>query len=357
MRSSHTVDRVDTAFDDDRLVADAGLLVPATLALHLGLKGLVDRFLDLGRAAGRANVGDKLLTLIMSALAGGDSIDDADALSAGSRSRSLRTTSPAGRRGSVWGPGSSPPRPSAGGCSGSSGGSPAQPGGSRCTCRVAGPGRSAGRQPWRGSGPCRSSPDLSAITSRRSGAGGSVGGNRPPSVGDAVGACFGRPSTVLRPGHAPPTARSGPRARHRPIRRRGSVDPGLVRRPNELENPLRPRFQVLAATTHPIRIDGWQWGCHQLAQPTNLGPAGDCGTVFTFSRRGTTPLGVCSSGPTCIRWRTGSGRSPPRDALPCRPREQSGQRRTRPRTQPPANACADPRRSSSDRRGHIGPGR
>ena len=29
MRSSHTVDRVDTAFDDDRLVADAGLLLPA----------------------------------------------------------------------------------------------------------------------------------------------------------------------------------------------------------------------------------------------------------------------------------------------------------------------------------------
>jgi len=89
MRSSHTVDRIDTAFDDGRLVADAGLLLPATLALHLGLKGLVDRFLDLGRAAGAANVGDKLLTLIMSALAGGDSIDDADALRAGGTSRIL----------------------------------------------------------------------------------------------------------------------------------------------------------------------------------------------------------------------------------------------------------------------------
>jgi hypothetical protein len=89
MRSSHTVDRVDTAFDDDRLVADAGLLLPATLALHLGLKGLADRFLDLGRAAGAANVGDKLLTLVMSALAGGDSIDDADALRAGGTSRIL----------------------------------------------------------------------------------------------------------------------------------------------------------------------------------------------------------------------------------------------------------------------------
>ena len=89
MRSSHTLDRVDTAFDDDRLVADAGLLLPATLAAHLGLKGLVDRFLDLGRAAGRANVGDKFLTLLMSALAGGDCIDDADALRAGGTERVL----------------------------------------------------------------------------------------------------------------------------------------------------------------------------------------------------------------------------------------------------------------------------
>jgi Transposase DDE domain group 1 len=92
MRSSHTLDRVDTAFDDDRLVADAGLLLPATLAAHLGLKGLIDRFLDLGRAAGRANVGDKFLTLLMSALAGGDSIDDAAVLRAGGTERVLGFT-------------------------------------------------------------------------------------------------------------------------------------------------------------------------------------------------------------------------------------------------------------------------
>jgi Transposase DDE domain group 1 len=83
MRSSHSLDRLDTAFDDDRLVADAGLLLPATLAAHLGLKDLVDEHLDLGDRPGRANAGDKLLTLVMSALAGGDTIDDADALRAG----------------------------------------------------------------------------------------------------------------------------------------------------------------------------------------------------------------------------------------------------------------------------------
>ena len=89
MRSSHTLDRLDVAFDDDHLVADAGLLLPATLARHLGLRELVDEHLDLGTAAGRANVGDKLLTLVMSALAGGDCIDDADALRAGGTGRVL----------------------------------------------------------------------------------------------------------------------------------------------------------------------------------------------------------------------------------------------------------------------------
>ena len=76
-------DRIHFAFDDHRLVANAGLLLPATLALHLGLGELVDKHVDLGNAPGRANTGDKLLTLVASALAGGDCIDDADALRSG----------------------------------------------------------------------------------------------------------------------------------------------------------------------------------------------------------------------------------------------------------------------------------
>ena len=71
-------DRIHVAFDDHRLVANAGLLLPVTLAHHLGLGDLVDRHVDLGRAPGRANAGDKMLTLVGSALAGGDCIDDAD---------------------------------------------------------------------------------------------------------------------------------------------------------------------------------------------------------------------------------------------------------------------------------------
>ena len=76
-------DRIQIAFDDHRLVANAGLLLPVTLAQHLGLRELVDHHLDLGGAPGRANTGDKMLTLVASALAGGDCIDDADALRAG----------------------------------------------------------------------------------------------------------------------------------------------------------------------------------------------------------------------------------------------------------------------------------
>lgn len=83
MRSSHSLDRLDVIFDDQHLVANAGLMLPATLAQHLGLRELFDAHVDLGDAAGRANVGHKSMTLVHSALAGGDSIDDADALRAG----------------------------------------------------------------------------------------------------------------------------------------------------------------------------------------------------------------------------------------------------------------------------------
>ena len=82
-------DRIQIAVDDHRLFNNAGLLLPAILAQHVGLCELVDLHLDLGHAPGRANAGDKLLTLVASALAGGDCIDDADALRAGRTSSVL----------------------------------------------------------------------------------------------------------------------------------------------------------------------------------------------------------------------------------------------------------------------------
>ncbi len=83
MRVSHSLDAVGVSFDDDRLVANAGLLAPATLAEHLGLRDLFETHVDLGDAPGRANVGHKAMTVIHGVLAGADSIDDCQVLRSG----------------------------------------------------------------------------------------------------------------------------------------------------------------------------------------------------------------------------------------------------------------------------------
>ena len=103
MLSRNHPDRIRIAFDDTRLVANAGLILPATLAQRLGLLELVQQRLDLGNAPGRANTGDKVMTLVASALAGGDCSDDADVLRTGGTARTLGGTvkapSTLGRRG------------------------------------------------------------------------------------------------------------------------------------------------------------------------------------------------------------------------------------------------------------------
>jgi len=71
MRSSHSLSRLSVAFSDRHAVADAGLLLPATLAKKFGLRALCDEHVDLGDAPGAGNVGVKGMTLIFSALAGG----------------------------------------------------------------------------------------------------------------------------------------------------------------------------------------------------------------------------------------------------------------------------------------------
>ena len=91
MLSRHHPGRVQITFDDHRLAANAGLILPATLALRLGLPQLVQehlgKHLGPGDAPGRANTGDKLMTLAASALAGGDCIGGADAPRAGGTAR------------------------------------------------------------------------------------------------------------------------------------------------------------------------------------------------------------------------------------------------------------------------------
>lgn len=82
MTSSHTSQHLNVVFDERRVIANAGLLLPARLAQRLGLQELLDRHVDLGPAAGRARIGEKALTLVASLLAGGDCIDDAGALRA-----------------------------------------------------------------------------------------------------------------------------------------------------------------------------------------------------------------------------------------------------------------------------------
>ncbi|MGH2764936.1 MAG: IS1380 family transposase [Actinomycetota bacterium] len=82
--SSHTSERLSVSFDDDRAVANAGLVLTGTLAERLGLEELIDTTVDLGERAGAAGPGRKVLTLVHSIVAGGDCIDDADVLRSGS---------------------------------------------------------------------------------------------------------------------------------------------------------------------------------------------------------------------------------------------------------------------------------
>jgi hypothetical protein len=83
MGSSHTLDQLDTCFDDTHAVANAGLLLPAILAEPLGIEHAADALIDLGERAGADRPGRKLLTLVHTMIAGGDCIDDAGLLRCG----------------------------------------------------------------------------------------------------------------------------------------------------------------------------------------------------------------------------------------------------------------------------------
>lgn len=78
MRASHDIDRLLVTVDDMSLVAGAGLLLPAMLGQRLGLPQLLDE-----RVTAGPHAAEKCLTVIHSSLAGGDCVDDVDALRAG----------------------------------------------------------------------------------------------------------------------------------------------------------------------------------------------------------------------------------------------------------------------------------
>jgi len=78
------LDGLDVMFDDERSVANAGLLLPAALAARLGLEGAADELISLS-GPGYFRPGRKAMTLVHSMLAGGECIDDVDVLRAGAR--------------------------------------------------------------------------------------------------------------------------------------------------------------------------------------------------------------------------------------------------------------------------------
>jgi hypothetical protein len=89
MASCHTLDQLDSCFDPTHAVANAGLLLAATLAQRLGIEQAADALLDLGERAGAYRPGRRLLPLVHALLAGGDGIDDADLLGCGATSQVL----------------------------------------------------------------------------------------------------------------------------------------------------------------------------------------------------------------------------------------------------------------------------
>ena len=76
-------DRSGVVFDDERVVAKAGVMLPALLGRRLGVEQLVDASVDLGDRAGGANSGRKVMTMLSAMVLGADGIEDCDMLRSG----------------------------------------------------------------------------------------------------------------------------------------------------------------------------------------------------------------------------------------------------------------------------------
>jgi len=84
MPVSRGIDRVAVTFDEPNLVANAGLLLVATVAARLGLERLANATIDLSGRVGGFQPGRKILTIVHAMVAGASHIDHADMLRAGS---------------------------------------------------------------------------------------------------------------------------------------------------------------------------------------------------------------------------------------------------------------------------------
>lgn len=76
-------DATVVVFDDERAVANAGVILPALLAGRLGIERLVDAHVDLGERPGAANPGCKVMSMVSAMALGADCIEDCDVLRSG----------------------------------------------------------------------------------------------------------------------------------------------------------------------------------------------------------------------------------------------------------------------------------
>src|SRR3954447_22044147 len=74
---------IAVGFDDERAVADAGVVLVGTLASRLGIEALVDDRVDLGERDGAGHAGAKVMTMVSAMALGADCIDDCDVLRSG----------------------------------------------------------------------------------------------------------------------------------------------------------------------------------------------------------------------------------------------------------------------------------
>jgi len=60
----HSIDQFEVTFDDESLVANAGLITPATLMARLRLEGLVNATVRLSGRVGGSRPGRKVCSLV-----------------------------------------------------------------------------------------------------------------------------------------------------------------------------------------------------------------------------------------------------------------------------------------------------